>query len=340
MRGVRGFVLALALILGAGVDPSKGASSSEDIPGCGTILLEESFDDNNFASRGWYDIRPPGAISTSEHVAGSPASFECRFASGGKTCADGRPARHKFSETKSVYMSFHLKFSANWIGSGKAYHPHLFHFFTNLEADYVGPANTFLTTYADVVQGRAVLRLQDSKNVDTNCILRGNGVVVGCNGDFNSYPFTEERSAAACNGIVGELDERSCYYTGSYWYSQRSWWSDVQAFGDSPGPFDKNSWHFVEVYMELNSIENGVGVPDGKIRWVQDGQTLISSDNILLRTGEHPTMAFKQLSIAPHIGDGSPIDQRLWVDELTVATARPGNCEPLQPPQPPILLDP
>jgi hypothetical protein len=334
-----GFVWLGAIALATFLSSSSTAGGSGDIPGCGTILFEEPFDDNNFASRGWYDA-PSGAISTAEHVAGSPASFECTFASSAVRCSGGRPARHKFPETQSVYLSFHLKFSGNWVGSDKPYHPHMFHFLTNLDDDFVGPANSFLTTYAEVTQGHALLSLQDSKNVDSNCILRGNDVVVGCNGNFNSYKFTEKRSVAACNGILGDLDRRTCYDADGYWYSARSWWSGLVAFGDGPGPFAKNDWHFVEVYMEMNSIADGIGVPNGKIRWVQDGQTLISSDRILFRTGAHPTMAFSQFAMLPYIGDGSPVIQRFWADKLTVATARPGECGPAQPPDPPILLDP
>jgi len=43
---------------------------------------------------------------------------------------------------------------------------------------------------------------------------------------------------------------------------------------------------------------------------------------VLLRTGAHPTMKFNQLLIGPYIGDGSPVDQSLWVDNLTVATSK------------------
>ena len=39
-----------------------------------TLLLQESFDNSNFASRGWYDSTG-GAISTSEHIPGSTASY-------------------------------------------------------------------------------------------------------------------------------------------------------------------------------------------------------------------------------------------------------------------------
>jgi hypothetical protein len=73
----------------------------------------------------------------------------------------------------------------------------------------------------------------------------------------------------------------------------------------------------------MNSVRDGVGVPDGQIRWVQDGRTLISSDRILFRTGQHPNLRFNQFAVLPYIGPGSPVAQTFWMDELRVATARP-----------------
>lgn len=288
----------------------SGASGTSDIPGGGTVLFEETFEDTDFQNRGWYD--GSGAITTSEQVNGN-AAFECTYSMGATGCDGGTPARHLFTDSESVYLAFHLKLSSNWQGSGRAYHPHMFHFITNEDSDYVGPANSFLTTYTEVVDGQAMLALQDSRNVDTNCILRNDDSFVGCNGDFDSYVFTEDRSVCACNGLVGEVDGRDCFDNG-YWYSSRAWRSPVTI---------DDQWHFVEIYFEMNSIEGGIGVPDGKIRWVQDGVTLISSDAILMRTGSHPTMAFNQFAMLPYIGDGSPVVQSFWVDDLVVATARP-----------------
>ena len=307
-----------------GSSASSGGSTGAggDIPSGGTIFFEEHFDDADLAARGWYD-GPGATISTAEHIDGSSSSFECSFAVGATSCSGGVPARHALPDSETVYLSFHLKFSANWVGSGQPYHPHMFHFISNLDDAFVGPAYTHLTTYTEVVEGRAFLALQDSANVDQNCILLNNDNFVGCNGDFNSYMFTENRSACSCNGLMGFVEQRDCYDTGSYWYSARAWRSPMEAFGDGPAPFDKNSWHFVEAYFEMNSIQNGVGVPDGKIRWVQDGQTLISSDQILLRTGANATMAFNQFASLFYIGDGSPIAQQFWVDDLVVASARP-----------------
>jgi hypothetical protein len=308
----------------AGTGGSSGsAAANGDIPGGGTILFQENFDDANFQARGWYD-GPGGTISTTEHAPGSTSSFQCQFQQGASSCAGGKPARHKFTATETVYASFWLKFSPNWVGSGKPYHPHMFHFINDLDTDYVGPARSYLTTYIEVIQnGRAFLGLQDSKNVDTNCILQNNGNFVGCNGNFSTYTFTENRSVCACNGIVGELDGKDCYPTGNgNWYSSRSWRADG-AFVDAAGPNYKADWHFVEVYFAMNSIQNGQGVPDGKLRWVQDGVTLIHRDQILMRTNQHASLKFDQFAMLPYIGDGSPLVQSFWVDDLTVATAKP-----------------
>ena len=74
----------------------------------------------------------------------------------------------------------------------------------------------------------------------------------------------------------------------------------------------------------MNSVQKGIGVPDGKIRWVQDGVTLISHDHILLRTGAHPTAQFMAFLFGMYIGSpGAPIAETFWLDDLTVATARP-----------------
>ncbi len=60
------------------------------------------------------------------------------------------------------------------------------------------------------------------------------------------------------------------------------------------------------------------------VRYWFDGQLVIEHANVLLRTGAHPNMKFNQLLIAPYIGDGSPVDQTMWVDNLTVATGGGG----------------
>jgi len=145
---------------------------------------------------------------------------------------------------------------------------------------------------------------------------------VGCNGDFSTYAFDENRSACSCNGLIGHLDRRDCFSSpGSShgYYSSRAWAADSIYFRNTPGPYYKNDWHFIEAYFELNTIDNGIGIPNGKIRYWYDGQILIYSDSILLRTGAHPDMMFNQLFYGGYIGVGSPVDQTWWVDDLTLA---------------------
>ena len=169
--------------------------------------------------------------------------------------------------------------------------------------------------------------MQDSKNVDQNCILQNNGNFIGCNGDFKSYQFTENRSVAACNGIMGGYDRSDCFYYGSgYYYSARVWDVDTVYFTDEQGSNYKNDWHHVEAYFRMNSISGGRGITDGKIRYWYDSQLLISYDNILMRTAQFPDLKFNQFLIAPYIGDGSPVEQIMWIDELTVATSPPPSA--------------
>ena len=74
--------------------------------------------------------------------------------------------------------------------------------------------------------------------------------------------------------------------------------------------------------MKLNTIVGGKGVNDGIVQYWFDGRLVIDRHDVLLRTGANPTMQFNQLVIAPYIGDGSPVAQSMWIDDLTVATGR------------------
>lgn len=48
-------------------------------------------------------------------------------------------------------------------------------------------------------------------------------------------------------------------------------------------------------------------------------------------------MKFNQLMIAPYTGDGSPVSQTMWVDELTIATSKDAPA-PDRKPSPPSDL--
>jgi hypothetical protein len=282
-----------------------------------SILLFEDFESSDFAAKGWYDGFPDQR-TTAEYKNGSH-SYAGHFNQGATSSGAGR---HLFTPTDKVYMSYWVKYSSNYVGSGVGYHPHEWNLLTNEDWEYQGPGDTYLTTYVEQNAGRPLLGLQDSKNVDPNCILLNNNSFVGCNGDFATYPFDENRSACSCNGIAGYVDRRDCFSSpgnSQGYYSSRGWAADSIYFRNEPGPYFKNDWHFIEAYFELNTIENGIGIPNGKIRYWYDGQILISSDSILMRTGAHPDMKFNQLFYGGYIGVGSPVDQTWWIDDLTLA---------------------
>ena len=282
-------------------------------PPGGTILVRETFEDGAFASRGWYD-NTGIATTTAEHIPGSTRALEAHFPAGATTPTWGGAARRLFTETESVYLSYWVKYSANWVGSGQAFHPHEFLLLTNENDPYVGPSFTHLTAYVEHNYqngGLPVLQLQDGQNIDQGRIAQ------------NLTTVTENRAVAGCNGNSDGY-ATGCYDTGGGVYNnEKKWIASRPYFTPTPGTGYKSDWHLVEAFFQLNSIQSSRGVADGIVRYWFDGQLVIEHTNVLLRTGAHPNMKFNQLAVAPYIGSGSPVDQTMWVDDLTVASARP-----------------
>ena len=275
----------------------------------GTILFQEPFEDANFASRGWYD-NTNLQLSTVEYVSRSSRSAEFHFLQSATTPISGGAIRKKFNETDEVYVSYYVKYSSNWEGSNKPYHPHEFTILTNLESDWAGPAYSHLTAYIEQNEGVPMLLIQDGKNIDESNI----GV--------DLTKVTEQRAVAGCNGDSDGYGDGECYSVGSVHWNAKKWKAGSIYFQDNPGQYYKNDWHFIEAYFKLNSISGGKGVANGVIKYWYDGALIINHNDIMMRTGQHPNMKFNQFLIAPWLGDGSPVDQTMWVDNLTVATSR------------------
>ena len=268
------------------------------------ILFEEHFEDTNFSSRGWYD-GTGGAITTLQYKTGTHA-YECHFLSGGTNCAGGDPRRMKFTATDSIYISYWLKLSSNWVGSKLPYHPHMIFLMTNLNGDYDGFYGTYTTAYNELSGVRPRMGLQDASNIDNTKI----GVNL-CN-------TTEIRAVNGCNGICDDpsrWDLQDCYDGGEGVYLNGRMTTPALSL-------TTNVWHFIEVYYKMNSISGGKGQNDGIMQMWVDGTKLVDFNNIIYRTNQHPTMQFNQFALSPYIGDGSPIDQYLWIDDLVVATSR------------------
>ena len=282
-------------------------------PGNGTLLFNENFEDANIASRGWYD-NTTAQLSTTEHISGSTASSEYDFLTGATSPTVGGAQRHKFTPTNSVYLSYYVKYSANWVGSGKPYHPHEFYILSTLDGDYDGPSNNFLDVYVEhnyLNGGRPRIEIQDNKSVNTSMGSLPNNLV----------GVTENRSIGGCNGVVESNLYSECFNAGTYWYNDKQLTGPV-TFQPSPGPGYKNDWNFVEAYFQLNTIVNGVGQADGVVQYWFNGTLIIDRHDIMFRTGARPTLQFSQLIIAPYIGDGSPVDQSMFIDNLRLATGR------------------
>jgi len=319
-------LLVAAVVLPGGDVPSGPAPHARSVsaanPCPADALVCEDFEDADFAARGWYDA-PRGVITAAEHAPGSDHAFECTYAQGATGCEGGTPARHGFDLTESLYVEYWVKYGSGFVGSGRPYHPHELVFMTNKDGPYVGPAATHLTTYMEQLAGLPRLGLQDLRNVDTRCILRNDDSFVGCNGNFATFPFTEQRSVAACNGIVGDLDKRDCFPTGGgSWYSSRVW--------DAPAGTSlyDGAWHRVAALFRMNRIVDGKGLADGALRYWLDGRLMISYDHILYRTGANADQAFNQLLLAPYIGDGSPRRQTMWIDDLRILRDGDGGPAP------------
>jgi hypothetical protein len=273
-----------------------------------SVFFFEHFDDTGFAQRGWYD-NLKGTLSTEEHIPGSKSSLECKFLKGGRTPDGGTPGRHMFAETDEVCLTFWVKYSPNYIGSGKPYHPHEFSFVTNKDNKWVGPAFTHLTTYIEHNEGVPLLAIQDGENIDQKLI------------GANLVGLTEDRSVAGCNGSKDGY-QGDCYRSGNVYVNGKQWKAAYRYFSESPGKYYKNDWHKIEAYFKLNSIANGVSKTDGILQYWYDGELMIDHNDIEFRTGKHPDMMFNQFLIVPYIGDGSPVEQIMWIDNLTVSKRR------------------
>jgi len=268
------------------------------------ILFEEHFEDANFSSRGWYD-GTGGAITTLQYKTGTHA-YECHFLSGGTNCAGGDLKRMKFTGTDSIYISYWLKLSSNWVGSKLPYHPHMIFLMTNLNGDYDGFYGTYTTAYNELSGAHPRMGLQDASNIDNTKI----GVNL-CN-------TTETRAVNGCNGICDDpsrWDLQDCYDGGGGVYLNGRMTTPALSL-------TTNAWHFIEVYYKMNSISGGKGQNDGIMQMWVDGTKLVDFNNIIYRTNQHSTMQFNQFALSPYIGDGSPVDQYLWIDDLVVATSR------------------
>ncbi len=299
MNRALGLSLLVAAIL-AGF-PTTGSAQQ-------TIFFTENFDDANFGARGWYDSAGAGGtIDSANHIPGSTASFDCHWLQGGTGCAGGMPHRHLFPASPTVYVSFWMKLGSQavtWQGSGKPYHPHLIQLLTDADNAFVGPNSSLFSALIETSLFKPRIAEADSAAVNVS--------LVGTNLLASATPH----SVAGCNG---DQNASATCYACPPGYCNSTYW-------DAASPaFVNNQWHHVEFYAAMNSTSAGIANRDGVFKYWVDGNLVINAANVYLRTGNNPNRKFNQLLLAPYIGDGSPIAQDLWIDNLIVADQPPAS---------------
>jgi len=290
-----------------------------------TVLIQDDFEDNGFSARGWYDFAGTPTLTTATHAPGSTQSLVVHFAPGATT-PPWVAARRLFTPSPTIYVSYWVRYSDNWVGSGQPYHPHEFSILSDLDGDFDGPADNFLNAYIEHNYqngGIPRLQVQDNKAINRNASVfrTGGGTVSGT----DPVASGEQRSIGGCNGGVprGLFWECFSFSTASGFYNDWQLQAPGVVFQPNPGTGYKGNWNHVEVYFAINSIVGGVAQANGVAQYWFNGTLVIDRHDVMFRTAARPNINFHQFIMAPYIGDGSPVDQTMWLDNLVIATAPP-----------------
>ena len=302
--------------------PSNESTPSHPsgMPVKGELLLAESFSDNNWSSRGWYDGTNSSGV-TSGGYSGSALRWNWN---NGSSRPDGFSVlRRPFTATDEFLIEYYVKYEAGWQGSGLNWHPHLIHVMSTDDGVWQGLARAHSGLYFESWSERTppytnypVIAHQDMHRVNTS---------------FGSVPnnlssITEARSANNCNTPYTQVGASSgtCYNDGVGWYSANTWRSASVTI-----PADQ--WTKITAHIKKNTYSNGVANYDGIMRLWVDSQLAIESTSVMYAAGAHSDTQWNRVVLAPWIGSGSPVNQTMWLDELRIWSVIDG---------PPTLLPP
>lgn len=272
-----------------------------------TATISESFEDLNWAARGWYDNTAHGVLETSGCY--SKNCLKWAWPAGATTPTNGQGVRKLFTPTEQVFLRYYVKVDPNWVGSGVSYHPHMIQIMSDQDGQYQGPAYSNLDAYFELNGNPPVpmFGIQDSVLINTSQGSLPNNLV----------GITENRDLAGCNGDFGDPGTmESCYQSGS-WLNGRMWRESSSV--------TKGAWHKLEYYLKMNTITNNRANADGILQVYIDGKLTTSKSNMAYRTAQQPTKKFSQLFLGPYIGPGSPIAQNMWIDELQIFNTNQGG---------------
>jgi hypothetical protein len=298
-------------------NPAATATVGISVP-APAVLFDEFFVNSSLSGRGWYDNTAP-VLTSSEYVSGPSAngtlSAQFAFNSGATSAVQGAAMRKLFTAGNSVFMSYQVKYSTNWVGSNRAYHPHEFHVLSSMDGNFDGPSNNWLGIYVEQNYqngGRPRIAMQDNKAINTAMGTPST--------NLNLTLLTESRSVSGCNGQLESGMTIECF-TLAPWYNLKQLLGPV-TFSPTAGAGYKNNWNQVEAYFKMNTVVNGFAQANGIMQYWFNGTLILERRDVTFRTAARPTLQFRQFVIAPYIGDGSPVAQTMWVDNIRVATGR------------------
>lgn len=291
-------------------------------PAKGELLISETFVDNNWTSRGWYD----GTNSTGVVSGGySGNALRWNWASSAQRPEGFSIVRRQFPASDEFLIEYYVKYEDGWQGSGLNWHPHLIHILSTDDDVYQGLSRANSGLYFESLANNSYpytnypqFAHQDFQRVNT-----GYGTPV-----VNLTDVTEMRSANQCNTPyqLSDASFGTCYNDGSGWYSANTWRSDNVSI-------PANQWVKITGYVKKNTVTAGVGNFDGIVRLWVDDQLAIESTGVHYATGAYADTKWDKIMLAPWIGDGSPVNQTMWLDELKIwSVLDSGGSSVVEPP--------
>lgn len=294
-------------------------TSGVTLPPTGTTVFSESFADNSWSSRGWYD----GTDSIGSTAGGfNGNALQWSWAQGATRPTGFTTIRRKFSQPVTEFVvDYRIKFSAGWRGSGRAYHPHLLMMQDVADGDYQALASANNSLYFEALANTGA-PYTNYPMVAAQDLLRVNTGLGSVPNDLRLT--TQTRSAYHCNTPFAASGATSgeCYWDGSGYYSTNKWFS--------PTAIPADTWTRVRTHIKRNTITNGVGNHDGVLRVWLDDTLVIDRNEVLWVAGGYPAAAWDKFILAPWIGDGAPVAQTMWLDSLSVVAVAQDSTAPVR----------
>lgn len=279
--------------------------STPSQPTKGTRIFYEGFEDNSWTSRDWYDDGSAGnTLTASGGQTGNALTWAwAEDATAPTSWATMRKPFPASASASEFIIEYYVYLATGWQGSGAAYHPHLIHLLSTADGAWQGTSSTYSSLYFELNGSYLRTLHQDELRVNTS-----NGAVPN-----NLVEVIETRSANHCNTpyTLSGADAGDCYAHSENYASYNIWEADTLAI-------PANTWTKITAHVKRNTFTNGVGNFDGIMRvWVGD-ELAIDSDTVLYAAGAYQTTAWDKVVLAPYIGDGSPSDQTMRLDELSI----------------------